>query len=201
MMAVLCLCGVAFHSARKDPAPTLVNTHEVEAIVVDADFNGDGCTDKATGSTSASGYEIEIDFACQPQKTLLPVPGNRLGIRIFAYDIDGDNDQDIVIADSISLFPIAVWINDGKGHFEPGNPWLCYHFFLDNPNHYSRHGDQRNPNAPLLKPRHSFSGLIRACFEIRLESAPLRFHSSPDAALQTKTLRLRSRSPPLVAAV
>ena len=40
--------------------------------------------------------------------------------RLQARDLDGDKDRDLVLETSSSI-PLAVWINDGAGHFERGN--------------------------------------------------------------------------------
>ena len=40
--------------------------------------------------------------------------------RLSARDLDGDNDRDLVLETAFRV-PLAVWINDGAGHFQEGN--------------------------------------------------------------------------------
>jgi hypothetical protein len=47
------------------------------------------------------------------------IPGN---VVLSAVDIDRDNDRDLVISTPGDLFPLAVWLNDGAGHFTGADP-------------------------------------------------------------------------------
>jgi hypothetical protein len=188
----------AFCAPQDAPDATLAQSLvDTTGTVVTADLDGDYHLDRATGHSSISGYTIEVDLTSRVATTLLRGASDGLGIRIFACDIDHDDDLDLIVTDAISLFPIAVWLNDGKGHFAQGNPWLCFALLLDNPLHYSPQSDRTNPNNPLLQSRYSINGLSRASVEVRLESAGLLYRGSLAATPQIATHRLQSRSPPV----
>jgi len=38
-------------------------------------------------------------------------------VQLNSRDIDGDHDRDIIIRESATSQPLAVWLNDGSGHF------------------------------------------------------------------------------------
>lgn len=66
-----------------------------------------------------SGQEVSINFGpLEPGALSLcdAVPTERLR----ALDLDGDSDKDLVL-ETLSAVPIAVWLNDGDGHFHAGN--------------------------------------------------------------------------------
>ena len=44
-----------------------------------------------------------------------------VGLGLITCDVDQDGDQDLVLTSSTSLFPLAIWISDGAGHFQEGD--------------------------------------------------------------------------------
>ena len=90
-----------------------------------ADFDGDRLPDVATGRLAGGMYRIEIRFSSDSTTCLVMnyIPPQAT---MYVMDVDGDNDLDLVVTDGFSLFPQAVWLGDGKGHFQDGNPhsWL-----------------------------------------------------------------------------
>lgn len=118
-------------ASETEPSPTPAQPSEVNrswslangSIV--SDFDGDNQPDLATGQHEGSNYKVEIQFSTGRERASFVLPSTEAEISLFAYDLDLDNDNDIVVASATSLRPLAVWINDGHGHFEKGNCWLA----------------------------------------------------------------------------
>lgn len=106
---------------------------EYPRAVVNADFDGDSRPDLAIGASNGSGYVIEIQLSTRPAKTYLTLAGGGVGTRLFAYDVDKDSCEDLVVTTATSLVPIAVYLGDGKGHFQEGAAWLFSPAVLDTP--------------------------------------------------------------------
>ena len=102
-------------SSRPDPG-FLIQT-------VSADFDGDHRSDLATGRREGQTYRVEIQFATGRNPASMVFPASNEATRIFALDIDCDNDQDLVVISAATLFPAVVWLNSDSGHFEEGGRW------------------------------------------------------------------------------
>ncbi len=116
---------IAVHSpeawaAASQPSPPWQET----AVLNKADFDGDSKPDLAVGSFRWPGYTIEIKFSSPVANAYLTLAEPGLGTRLLAYDIDHDSCEDLVVTNATSLLPVAVFLGDGKGHFQPGKPWL-----------------------------------------------------------------------------
>jgi len=107
--------------------------YENHEAILNADFDGDSRPDVAVGTSHGLGYTIEIQFSAQMEKTYLTLANGGFGTRIFAWDVDKDSYPDLVVTSASSLLPIAVYLSDGKGHFQHGNPWSFLPFGLDTP--------------------------------------------------------------------
>ena len=86
-----------------------------------ADFDGDHHADWVGARQSAQTDDYDLVFfsgehADWPQMAR----PHWTNPRLQASDIDGDHDADLVLENS-SAQPVAVWLNDGKGHFERGD--------------------------------------------------------------------------------
>jgi hypothetical protein len=122
------------------------------ATWVMADFNGDRKDDLVTVvATSPFGqarrHQLQVQLNAQHAPALAVsrfAAGDRLNVR----DLDGDSDRDIVLETAFGE-PVAVWLNDGAGHFDEGN--------VDSFRFQFSHDDHRSFDAPE---RPSPSGLI-----------------------------------------
>ena len=86
-----------------------------------ADLDGDRVADLANagpGLREGSSYvhRVQIDLS-RSGTASFDVHGASAAIRLSLRDIDGDHDRDLVIFEPSSGLPVAVWLNDGAGHF------------------------------------------------------------------------------------
>ncbi len=100
---------------------------------ISADFDGDNKPDLAVGRNSGGGYTVQIRFTSSIPEASLIFPISGPGFRIVARDVDHDDDQDIIITSATSDIPVAIWLSDGKGHFERGDPWAYFPQNVESP--------------------------------------------------------------------
>jgi len=85
------------------------------------DFNADGrpdviVADRISPWSRNTGYRLDFAISGEaPASVSVLAPDDSIGIRVA--DVDHDSDLDIVLASTISGRTIAVWLNDGAGHF------------------------------------------------------------------------------------
>src|SRR5262245_5290317 len=82
-----------------------------------ADFDGGRLPELATARREGRASRLDIQLSGSRERASFILSSGTLGIRIFAADVDRDQDRDLVIADSDALARHMVWLNDGKGHF------------------------------------------------------------------------------------
>lgn len=91
-----------------------------------ADFTGDTNPDMATveldGFDSASvHYWIEIQLT-EGGRQFLKLTAPFGGLRITPIDVTGDGNLDLVVRAASTRALLAVYVNDGNGHFSPAEP-------------------------------------------------------------------------------
>ncbi len=90
-----------------------------------ADFNTDGTpdvavADRVVGRGGAYGYRIEFSISGEPQRQLT-FESSEQAVTITVSDVDRDQDLDLVVGAPLSGRTLAVWLNDGQGHFTPAD--------------------------------------------------------------------------------
>lgn len=113
--------GVAF-SLPKLSLPSL------EKSWIIADFDGDGRPDLLTSSPGASARSIEVRFGTSHRAPALFEIPDLSQIRLVPWDIDGDNDLDLIAVSPITNRRLGIWINDGSGKFAPGEDFPAFDF-------------------------------------------------------------------------
>ena len=86
-----------------------------------ADFDGDHRTDWVSASQSSKTQDYDLVFWSGEHADWQPLTYSHWAAqRLEASDVDGDHDADLVLKTFTSQ-PLAVWLNDGAGHFERGD--------------------------------------------------------------------------------
>jgi hypothetical protein len=161
-----------------------------------ADFDGDHISDLAVARSEASFIRVEIHLSTEPHETSIHHSSAEPGIRLFVYDVDRDNDQDLIFASPASLSPPAVWLNDGKGHFEQSEGSDGFSLVCEDPLTLETESSQAEPvliaqddDRPLDK-----SCVLRAT--VTLDVTNLLSPRWRGFAIEVRTFYLPPRSPP-----
>lgn len=90
-----------------------------------ADFSGNEDFGLATASSArhdARGYsqEVRVRFGSHRQSSF-KFRSRSATVDLSTFDLDGDQDRDLVVREPLSMKPIGVWLNDGHGSFHEGN--------------------------------------------------------------------------------
>jgi hypothetical protein len=142
LAALVCLSAAALLAQDSQEFGLITNTGNADPLWASADLNGDNVPDLILGHEAVrtghngnpgsvyleiklQGHKINLVSNTNPTK--LPagatLPFRRAldhRQRLSARDVDGDNDQDLVLQ-TYSAEPLAVWLNDGHGRFSPAN--------------------------------------------------------------------------------
>jgi VCBS repeat protein len=127
MRAPLCRLGatVAFLLlAGLSPSVAAAQSFSESSAAV-ADFNADGRPDLAVanhiGGRSSAAYRIDFQLS-NGRSQSISFASAQQGLRVSAIDVDNDHDLDLVITPLLGRNVVGVWLNDGAGHFKPGDP-------------------------------------------------------------------------------
>jgi hypothetical protein len=87
------------------------------------DFNTDGTPDVAIAdrvSHTPGGATFTIEFAVSGrQSKTVAFESDQDALTVRVSDVDHDNDLDLVVSAALSHEVVGVWLNDGRGDFEP----------------------------------------------------------------------------------
>lgn len=90
-----------------------------------ADLDGDRVADLADagpGLREGDSYVHKVQVSLSRSGSAsFDIHGGSASIRLSFRDIDGDHDRDLVVFEPSSASPVAVWLNDGAGHFTEGD--------------------------------------------------------------------------------
>jgi len=90
-----------------------------------ADFNADGRPDLAVagdiGDRGSADYRIDVQLSNGRHESISFASAQR-ALRIAAVDVDNDHDLDLIVTPLLGRDIVGVWLNDGAGHFRPGDP-------------------------------------------------------------------------------
>jgi hypothetical protein len=89
------------------------------------DFDGDSHIDVVTSRAERlPGHEYSHEVSLQlsgSASTSFTFRDRYPNVELNSRDIDGDHDRDIIIRETATSEPLAVWLNDGSGHFLQGD--------------------------------------------------------------------------------
>jgi len=90
-----------------------------------ADFDGDSLIDIVTSRAERLqgheySHEVSLKLSGSPA-TSFTFRDRYPNVQLNSRDLDGDHDRDIIIRETGTSEPLAVWLNDGSGHFLQGD--------------------------------------------------------------------------------
>jgi hypothetical protein len=90
-----------------------------------ADFDGDSRIDVVTSRAERLpdheySHEVSLMLSGSPS-TSFTFRDRYPDVQLNSRDIDGDHARDIIIRETGTSEPLAVWLNDGSGHFLQGD--------------------------------------------------------------------------------
>jgi len=89
------------------------------------DFNTDGRPDVAVADHVGNGvepYEYRLQFSVSGQPVRdITFEASQEAIDLRLADVDRDDDLDLIVGEPLSGETLAVWLNDGHGHFTQGS--------------------------------------------------------------------------------
>jgi hypothetical protein len=89
------------------------------------DFDGDSQIDVVTSRAERlPGHEYSHEVSLKLSGSLstsFTFRDHYPSVELNSRDIDGDHDRDIIIRETGTSQPLAVWLNDGTGHFLQGD--------------------------------------------------------------------------------
>jgi len=93
--------------------------HSSTSPTLSADLDGDGLVDQATLGIGGLQNSIELDLSRAGELAVLQFsPKTGAYGSLFARDLDGDGDTDLLWRGDRPPQEVIVWLNDGSGQFE-----------------------------------------------------------------------------------
>jgi hypothetical protein len=186
--------GTAFRtgSTQLDDFPNLQDFNST----LNADFDGDTKPDMVVGTAAGRGFVVQVKFSTQVPPASLSFAGMAPWMRILSRDVNNDNDEDLIVTSCASLIPVAVFLGDGKGHFQPGNPWNFIPFGLNSSVLYEspKDGEGAVPNTEeRLRPDGALRGLLS---QVQLNAEPLIVPGSRVSTFESTAFVCTPRAPP-----
>jgi hypothetical protein len=188
-LCATCVCEDQRTSFFERSAPELVNGHRSWLI---ADFDGDDIPDLAMGRDEHSCYQVEVHLSTERTNASVHQGHIAAGVKLFVYDIDQDDDQDLVLTSLTSLSPAAVWLNDGKGHFDESDVFTDFKMVCEHRSTLETESAQAEPASVTQDDDRPFdrSSVQQDFFVLNVTSLLLRrwrnfaielspYHSSP----------------------
>jgi hypothetical protein len=167
-----------------------------------ADFTGDSHPDLATVGfdrldSKNAYYVIEITLSEGGRQSLVfaAPPG---GLLLTPKDVTGDGNVDLVVRSAVSRLPIAVFLNDGCGHFSirgSGHSTDAIRGLFSSTELTIQHHDYQTPGAALIS-RAALRRSRASCFAFWQE---LAWHMGTTQAACEQRVALHSgRAPPVL---
>lgn len=106
------------------PSPAAAQSFSYESSAAVADFDADGRPDVAVSNhigQSGAAYRIEFQLSNGGRESF-SFASVEFALNVAAVDVDNDHDLDLVVTALLSRDVVGVWLNDGQGHFRPGDP-------------------------------------------------------------------------------
>ena len=116
-----------------------------------ADFDGDLRPDLASvrsglNTTGSTNYWIDLQFSVAKRQSI-QVVGPLGGLLIAARDVNGDHAVDLILSTPGNSESLAVFLNDGHGHFSKADPTLFPEAFRNSGTSFEPSPNNVNDNA------------------------------------------------------
>ena len=120
LLLALTAYGASFFSPQRDGEPFPSRSQPpVGTSLVLSDLDGDGLVDQATLGMGDLQNSIELDLSRTGELAVLRF-SSKTGEygSLFAQDLDGDGDTDLLWRGVLPPNQVIIWLNDGSGRFE-----------------------------------------------------------------------------------
>jgi len=166
-----------------------------------ADFDGDRILDLARGHAEDSCFRVDIRLSTQGGDTSVRRSNVGAGTNFFVYDIDQDDDQDLILANFTSPSFATVWLNDGRGHFDESKQLDGFTGVRKDPATVETENSQAEPVSVAQDDDSPFDKTSILQAAVALAIASLVSPSSKGFAIEVGSYNFSPRSPPLVPAL
>ncbi len=162
-----------------------------------SNLNGDNSPDLITSKVEGNFYKLQVSLTGNNKASnfTLSQP-NVVGSRFFTYDVDQDNDNDIVVTSAISDRPLTIWLSDGKGNFKRDTSHSNINFSSDDPElsqqtHFLAESPISNEDEKL-----SIENTFVSFISHKLEKQSTNTYFSPNNYSSIFSKTITSRGPP-----
>lgn len=147
-------------AASDHPENWRTSSPQITSQIAIADFDGDNLLDLATvqvgpGNSSDTQYWIHFQHSTGRHQTF-SITAPTGGLRIASRDVNGDSFPDVILTTAANR-PVAVLLNDGRGHFENSDPSVFPGAFTNSESSWSVRTDPLGDASAALLSRY-FSG-------------------------------------------
>ena len=186
-------CMAAIPAAAASPLDCPAYSRASTAAWVLADFDGDHKLDLAVADLPGEDGLLRSITIRSGDAGPVPLCATGAAERLRARDLDGDSDRDLVL-ESAAAEPIAVWLNDGAGHFERGElADFRYQLSHDDPGSLISSPNTSGERDPADHSRTNVSAV--RTFDLHLAAAGLAGKSDTLRRSETQ-FRIYARGPP-----
>ena len=165
------------------------------------DLDGDHRPELATGAPDGHAYNIEIQYSARKDRVSIALANAEFGVGLFAYDVDRDDDEDLVASNPFSPEPFVVWLNDGHGLFHEADHWSCSYLLSgDMSSAVSNSVNDKDPKSASETGRSLYGRLVlaSASIDFNLEGSVSPRSQAPYS--ESLSFGLSARSPPFAPA-
>ncbi len=147
------------------PLTALTKSGEwLESAAISADLDGDHHRDLVAAQIAGDQYKVIVALSSHSRLKVLIPPVQLGGFTVRVCDFNADGYQDIVVTAPAVLHPMAVWLGNGKGDFEPADQILFKNDFgLTEPSRYRSYPISFDQDL-LLTPAHTVCEKMNLAF-------------------------------------
>lgn len=171
----------------------------LEPAAISADLDGDHYRDLVAAQIAGDQYKVIVALSSHSHLKVLIPPVQLGGFTVRVCDFNEDGYQDIVVTAPAVLHPMAVWLGNGKGDFEPADQiFFKNDFGLTEPPRYRSYPISFDQDL-LLNPAHTVCEKMSLAF-VHAGPEPNGFivEQCGSVALPSEYSCITLRSPPFI---